>query len=213
MIGLSIFKNRQFTTAIGAMVFMFIATSGVLLLIPFYLQEIKLFLPRQVGMFLIILPIMMFIMAPLSGRYSDKIGYRLLTSAGVIVLGAGLFILAGLQVDSTNWYIIGALVVVGAGVGLFSTPNSSALMGSVTEEQRAVTSGILGTTRNIGMSIGVALCTSLFSYFKAHKALEMGKNAAFIFSYHRVIYIAAIFAAVSLIFCLTRRNRLQPATK
>ncbi len=213
MIGLDIFRNRQFTTAIGAMVFMFIATSGVLLLIPFYLQEIKLFVPRQVGMFLIILPIMMFIMAPLSGKFSDKIGYRLLTSAGVLILAAGLFMLAGLQVESTSGYIIAALVVVGAGVGLFSTPNSSALMGSVTEGQRAVTSGILGTTRNIGMSVGVALCTSLFSYFRSQHAQQFSKNEAFILSYHQVIYIAAAFAFISLIFCLTRQNKLQPATK
>ena len=213
LIGLDIFRNRQFTSAIGAMVFLYIATSGVLLLVPFYLQQIKLFLPRQVGMFLIILPIMMFIMAPFSGRLSDRIGYRLLTSAGVLILGLGLLQLAGLQVDSTNWYIIISLVVVGAGVGIFSTPNSSALMGAVSEQQRAVTSGILATTRNIGMSVGVALTTSLFSYFQAQKSDGLSEEIAFIRSYHRVIYIAVGFAVVSLLFSLTRQNRLLSTGK
>jgi predicted MFS family arabinose efflux permease len=213
MIGLDIFKNRQFRTSIGAMLLMFIALSGILILIPFYLEQVRHFQPKQVGLYLIILPILMFILAPLSGRLSDRIGYRLLTSLGVGMLIAGLLLLTNLDVDTSNVQIITYLVVVGAGVGVFNTPNSSALMGSVREDQRSVTSSILATTRNIGMSIGVALSTALFAYFQINYAGGGTAGEIFIMSYKNVIYVSAAVAAGSLVLCLTRAGSHVRADK
>ncbi|UCE25285.1 MAG: MFS transporter [Candidatus Zixiibacteriota bacterium] len=213
MIGLDIFKNRQFRTSIGAMLLMFIALSGILILIPFYLEQVRHFQPKQVGLYLIILPILMFILAPLSGRLSDRIGYRLLTSLGVGMLIAGLLLLTNLDVDTSNIQIITYLVVVGAGVGVFNTPNSSALMGSVREDQRAVTSSILATTRNIGMSIGVALSTALFAYFQINYAGGGTAGEIFTMSYKNVIYVSAAIAVGSLMLCLTRGGSPTTADK
>ncbi|NOY88442.1 MAG: MFS transporter [FCB group bacterium] len=208
IIGFQIFKNKQFTVSILTMLLRFIATSGIFILIPFYLERIKHFGPEQVGLFLIILPILMFIFAPVSGRISDKIGYRFLTSLGMIILIAGLFLLTRLEVTTGSGYIILALVVVGMGTGIFNTPNSSALMGSVQVDQRAATSGILGTTRNIGISIGVALATSLFAFYQNRLAFLNDSNEIFLISYHKVIFISMMFAIVALPFCLTRENKL-----
>ena len=166
MIGLYIFKNRQFVVSVIAMLFMFISLAGVLLLVPFYLEQVKNFPPQQVGYFLIIIPVMMFIFAPTSGKLSDKFGYRLLTCSGILILMTGLYLLSQLSPESDKIYIILCLALTGMGVGIFNTPNSSALMGSVTKELRAVTSSILATTRNIGISLGVALSTTLFIYFQ-----------------------------------------------
>ncbi len=210
MIGLDIFKNQRFTTSLGAMLFMFMGMSGVLILVPFYLEQIKHFEPKQVGMYLIILPILMFIFAPLSGRLSDKIGSRFLTTLGISVLMGGLFLLSRLEVSSSNMYIAVCLVVVGTGVGVFNTPNSSALMGSVRPDQRAVTSSILGTTRNIGMSIGVALSTALFTF---HQLANVGLGSdgeIFIISYRTVIYVS-IFIVVGSLLCSLFRIELTVA--
>ncbi len=209
LIGFDIFRNRPFTTSLGAMLFTFMSTSGVFILVPFYLEQIKQFEPSQVGLFLIIIPILMLIFAPLSGRLSDRIGYRFLTSLGIVLLMAGLAMLTGLEVATTNRYIIFSLIVLGAGIGIFNTPNSSAMMGSVREDQRAVTSSILGTTRNIGMSIGVALSTVLFSYFQAGYAGQGSAAEVFILSYRNVIYISIAIAVISLFLSVTRHNRLS----
>lgn len=206
LIGLDIFKNRQFTTSIGAMLFMFMSTSGVFILIPFYLERIKHFQPKQVGLYLIILPVLLFVLAPLAGRLSDRIGYRVLTVGGVAVLIGGLFLLSHLGLDSTNAYIVICLVVIGVGIGVFNTPNSSALMGSVKPEQRAVTSSILATTRNIGMTTGVALSTSLFAYYQFQYASAGGRQA-FLSSYQIVIYVAMALAFVSLSFSVFRDKK------
>lgn len=210
LIGLDIFKNRQFTASIGAMLFMFMATSGVLILVPFYLERIKYFQPKQVGLYLIILPVLMFILAPLAGRLSDRIGYRVLTVGGVTVLIGGLFLLSCLGLDSTNLYIAGCLVVIGVGIGVFNTPNSSALMGSVRPDQRSVTSSLLATTRNIGMSTGIALSTSLFAYFQVVYANVSGPQA-FLLSYQNVIYVAMGLAFVSLLFSVLRDKKRSSA--
>ena len=206
IIGIEIFKNRQFTSSIGAMMFMFIGLSGISILVPFYLEEIRHYEPNQVGLFLIILPIMMFIFAPLSGRLSDKIGFRILTVTGLLVQIGGFFMLAELGVDSTKTFIIGCFILLGIGTGIFNTPNSSALMGSVTDKYRAVTSSILGTTRNIGMSIGVALMTALFTHFQSANAAIGDENMVFVKSFSTVIYISIGITAVALLFSLVRGN-------
>jgi len=210
LIGLEIFKNRQFTMSLAAALVSFMSISGVLVLVPFYLERVKGLGPQQVGLFLIILPILMFIFAPLTGRLSDKIGYRVLTSLGMILIGASLGFFLRLTEASSLQDVVVALVVLGAGVGMFSTPNSSAVMGAVTEDQRAVASGILATNRNIGVSIGVAIATSLFTFFQrqlADSAGTMSADSMFLESYYPVMWVSLGMAAVGLVLCQFRSAR------
>ena len=206
LIGLDIFKNRQFTTALVAAISMYAAQAGVLILMPFYLERIKHFEPRTVGLYLIILPVLMFVLAPTAGRLSDKIGTRLLTSFGLTTLACGLYLLSHLGADTAGSYIILSLVVVGCGVAVFNAPNSSAMMGAVSEGQRAITSGILSTSRNIGMSTGVALGTALFAYFQIRYADLGNDSLIFVASYHQVIYTAIGVAVLGIPFCLIRKR-------
>ncbi|MEW6049475.1 MAG: MFS transporter [Candidatus Zixiibacteriota bacterium] len=206
LIGLEIFRNRQFTTSILAQSTYFIASSGVLVLIPFYLERVKGLEPRQVGLFLIILPVLMFVLSPLAGRLSDRIGYRLLTSAGMLITGLGLVLLGRMDLETTNMYVVLSMTVIGVGVGLFSTPNSSALMGSVEASQQAVTSGILATNRNIGMSVGVGLSTAFYSFLENRNGALADPKLIFIRSYRPVIYFAVALTLVGVVFCLIRGN-------
>ncbi len=207
MIGLEIFKIRTFGTALVAALMMFIAMAGVLILMPFYLERIKGFGPSQVGMYLIILPALMFIIAPLSGKLSDKIGSRILSTVGMLVFGVGVYMLSRLGIGSTNHYIIYCLIVIGAGVSTFNTPNSSAMLGSVAPERRPLASSIISTTRNIGMSIGVALSTAMFAYFQERYAAAISDpHALFVAAYTNVTYVGLGVAVVALPFCLAKQR-------
>jgi MFS family permease len=93
------------------------------------------------------------------------------------------------------------------GIGFFGTPNSSAMMGAVSERQRAVASGILATNRNIGMSVGIALSTSLFTYLQKQYAGLGGENAIFVASYRPVIYVGIGLCLLGAVFCLFRGER------
>ena len=209
LIGFQIFRNRQFVSSVSAMLLSFIALAGIMILVPFYLEHVMGLVPKQVWRFLIIIPIAMLVMAPLSGRWSDKIGFRLLTTLGMSMTSVGIYLFSNLDVNSTDSYIVLCLAALGVGVGIFNTPNSSALMGSVAPEQRAITSGIMATTRNIGMSVGVALSTALFAYFQGLYEGMGTENEIFVMAYHNVIYVAIGVAALAIPICLTRANR-QP---
>ena len=208
LIGLEIFKIKQFRTSIFAMTTMFVAMSGTLVIGPFYLERIRGFEPQSVGFFLMILPITMLIVAPLSGRISDRIGYRFLTTTGVVILAVGLYLISLFEPDTSTQFIVGSLLVIGLGIGIFNTPNSSAMMGSVGPHQRAVASGILGTTRNVGMAFGVALATGLFAWFQDYYLGLYESSVAFVAAYNRVALVAIAVALVGIPFCLSRRNRL-----
>ncbi len=208
MIGLEMFRNRQFATALVSAILIFVTMAGSLILMPFYLERVRGFEPSQVGLFLVILPAIMFIFAPLSGRMSDKIGFRFLTTFGMLMTVSGQYLLANLETDSSNGYIILCLIVIGAGVSIFNTPNSSSMMGAVRPDQRARASGIIGTSRNIGMSLGVALATALFAYFKSSYTGEIGdQDVVFVRSYHNVAYVSMAIAIAAVPLCLVRANR------
>lgn len=204
LIGLAIFRNRRFVTSVLAQQAHFIPFAGVMILMPFYLEQIKGLTPQEVGFYLVVLPICMFVAAPLSGKLSDKIGVRIPTVAGAVAIVAGLYLLLGFEPDTDAEDIIMTLIVLGVGVGLFSSPNSAAFMSSVTAEQRGVTSAILATGRNIGMTIGIALSTALFDYFLTAGSGSPEYVPAFMVSYHKVIWVGIGIAVAGVLICLTR---------
>ncbi|MFH1374277.1 MAG: MFS transporter [bacterium] len=206
LIGLSLFKNPRFTVALMAAILMFVAMASVMILLPFYLERVRGYEPGEVGMFLVILPLLMFVLAPLAGRLSDKIGFRFLTSFGMATLASGLLLLSGVGVQTGAGYLVLSIVVMGSGVAIFNTPNSSAMMGAVTPQQRAITSGIVSTARNVGMSTGVALGTALFAYWYTQSGDPVADSLAFVASYRQVMYVAVTVSVAGLLFCLGRRK-------
>jgi MFS family permease len=101
--------------------------------------------------------------APLSGTLSDRIGSRLPATLGMLVQTAGLVALSRIGLETPIAYVVAALVVIGLGIGLFSSPNTSAALGTVPAERRGVASGVLGTARNVGMMLGIALAGAVLS--------------------------------------------------
>jgi EmrB/QacA subfamily drug resistance transporter len=210
LIGFQIFNNRQFSTAVAAMFLMFSALGGTMILIPFYLQDIRGYSPQIVGLFLIILPVTMAFFAPAAGRLSDRIGYRFLTSFGMAVLLGALYMIFNWEPDTPNGYLIMSLTGMGLGVAVFNSPNSSAMMGSVSDRRRTVASSILSTTRVIGMAFGIAVSTAIFAYFRKKYGGLGGEAVSFIASYHQVLKATMTMAGLGMLLCLTRRNRVTP---
>ncbi len=204
LVGPGMTNNPRFLVSLGAATCQFMATSGVLVLMPFYLSEIRLLPQMQVGLYLLSIPLTMLVSAPLAGTLSDKLGVRGLSLTGMVVVIAALGLLSQLAVTTPGWYVITSFVVLGIGVGLFSTPNSSAIMGAVGEEDRAVSSGILATNRNLGMSFGVALATTLFGYLETRNAGLGSEAFVFLASYQPVLYTAIGLALVGLVLVALR---------
>lgn len=203
LIGLGIFANPSFRNAILAQTFQFLATSGTMVILPFYFQEIRQYTPDEVGLHFLLFPLLMFVGAPISGRLTDRIGVRPLSVLGMIIVAVGLGLMAQFSPESSEMLIVSAICLTGLGVGIFSTPNSTAMMNSVREQERPIASGILATNRNIGMSIGVAIASTIFTYVRDRAAMP-GSPTAFASGFKAVALVSLGCAVAGLLVCLFR---------
>jgi MFS family permease len=157
MIDLRLFQNRQLSVNLVTGFITFVAISGSLILMPFYLENVRGFDTRQVGLMLAAVPVGLGITSPISGALSDRLGTRPITVIGLAILLTGYYALSTLN-GSTN--VLGFLfrfAPIGVGMGIFQSPNNSAIMGSASRERLGVVSGLLSLTRTIGQTTGIAV--------------------------------------------------------
>src|SRR5262249_44558241 len=139
----------------------FVALSANVFLMPFYLQIVLGHSPLEAGLMLSPISLMLAVVAPLSGWLSDRVGSRILTTAGLACSTAGLFWLSTLGADSHYPDVLMRLVLLGLGMGLFQAPNNSAVLGATPRERLGVASGFLSAMRNLGMVLGTSLSAAL----------------------------------------------------
>ncbi|PKM80748.1 MAG: MFS transporter [Firmicutes bacterium HGW-Firmicutes-14] len=168
MVDLTLFRNRLFSMGNLSALLNYMAMFSVILIMPFYLQQLRELSPSQAGLFLIPTPLTTMIIAPLSGAVSDRVDTRYISSLGMAVTTLGLWLLSGLKADSPVSMIVASMVVVGIGSGMFQTPNNSAIMGAVPVNRRGIASGMLAIMRNLGMVLGVAVSGAIFSSRRAY---------------------------------------------
>jgi EmrB/QacA subfamily drug resistance transporter len=139
------------------------ATFAVTFLLSLYLQYIKGFTPRHAGFILVAQPIVMAIFSPLAGRLSDKIEPRIVASLGMGLAAAGLFLFTFLSPATPVGFVIGALMLIGFGFALFSSPNTNAVMRSIDRRFYGVGSATLGTMRLTGQMLSMGIATVIFA--------------------------------------------------
>ncbi|MGE5630827.1 MAG: MFS transporter [Caulobacteraceae bacterium] len=213
MVDLAMFRSRLFAMSNVSALINYMAQFSVTLLMPFYLQQLRGLSPSQAGLMLIPMPITMTVIAPISGILSDRIDSRYISSSGMAVISFGIWLLSKLNYDSSNISIIIALVVTGLGIGLFQTPNNSAIMGSVPGNRRGIASSLLATMRNMGMVTGIAVSGAIFSSRMAYlKELLSSQGitgtelrvSSFVGAFHFAYIVASVLAAVAVLTSLAR---------
>jgi EmrB/QacA subfamily drug resistance transporter len=165
LLDLRLFRIRAFATGNAAAFLASVARGGLQFMIIIWLQGIWLPLhgvayvhtPLQAGIDTIPQMLGFLLSGPLSGRLSDRVGARYLGFVGMLVTAVGFVLLSLLPVDFNYWQFAVYLFVVGAGMGIFASPNASAVMSSVPTLYRGAASGTLATFQNAGMlmSMGV----------------------------------------------------------
>jgi EmrB/QacA subfamily drug resistance transporter len=163
MIDLRLFQNRQFSVNLGTGLITFVAIAGVFILMPFYLENILGYPIQWVGPLLAVVPVMLGVMAPLAGVLSDRFGTRPITVAGLVVLLMGYLAIATLRPETTALGYIVRLAPIGIGMGIFQSPNNSAVMGAVPRERLGIASGLLSVTRTLGQTIGIAVMGAIWA--------------------------------------------------
>jgi len=170
LLQLSLFKNPLFSLSILCGFLVFVANFCYNIIAPFYAQSILNLSPSQAGFLLMIFPIVMVIIAPISGTLSDKIGSELLTFIGLIVMVIAQFGLASLHNGSHIAFVSLWIAMLGLGSGIFQSPNNSLVMSKVPRTQLGIAGSINGLIRNIGMVVGITVATSTLFSVMSHKA-------------------------------------------
>lgn len=152
-------NNRVFALSNLAALINYSATFAVAFFISLYLQYIKGFSPQSAGLILVAMPAVQAILSPLAGRLSDRIEPRVIASTGMALTTAGLVLFIFLDGETSLEFIIGALILIGFGFALFSSPNTNAVMSSAPKTAYGVASATVATMRQVGMvfSMGVAM--------------------------------------------------------
>ncbi|WP_312946622.1 MFS transporter [Superficieibacter sp.] len=133
--------------------------------LPFYLQSIIGRSEVETGLLLTPWPLATMVMAPLAGYLIERVHAGLLGAVGMIVMACGLFGLALLPASPSDWNIIWPMILCGAGFGLFQSPNNHTIISSAPRQRSGGASGMLGTARLLGQSIGAALVALMFNLF------------------------------------------------
>lgn len=157
IISLALFRMRQFSSAISSLTLNFLGQSSVIFLMPFYLIEVRDFSTAQTGLMMAMVPLMMLVLAPLSGWVADRRGWAHQATLGIGLVSLGLLSLGTLQVDTAVPLVLARLALIGLGAAVFGPPNTSAIMGSVPRKMLGTASASVATSRNVGNAFGLAV--------------------------------------------------------
>lgn len=204
---LGLLRNRVFWSANLASFLIFIAYSSFLVLMPFFLEVVLGFPPQKAGIFMTAIPLTVFVVAPISGRLSDRYGSLELCFTGALTGMLGLLFMAGffgrgIGEGSDDIQLILGLCSMGLATGLFQSPNNNTIMTTVPAQKLSLASAFLATIRNLGLVIGTGLSTSLFS-------ATMTATGNFMKAFRTSLTIASIFCGAAMLITLVQKKRTR----
>jgi MFS family permease len=199
-------ENRLFAFSNLAALINYSATYSLVFLMSLYLQKIKGFSPQLSGTILIAQPLMMTILSPIAGKLSDRIEPRILATSGMLISAVGLLLFIFLNEQTSLYFIVAVLVLMGLGFGLFSSPNMNTIMSSVDKKQLGIASGSAATMRVIGQMASMMIATLIFSLFFNGKQISNVRNTTFISSVHLAFVISGLICLAGIYFSNSRGN-------
>jgi len=198
--------NKLFAYSNLAALINYTATFAIVFFLSLYLQDVRDMSPQMTGSIIIAQPIMMTILSPITGKLSDKIQPRYLSTLGMSICTVGLASLAFLNETTPIWIIIAILVWVGIGFAFFSSPNMSTIMSSVVKSRYGQASGIASSMRVFGQIVGMTIVTLFFASLFGNKAVIEVDNALFLTAMRRGFITFALISLVGIYFSFTRGN-------
>lgn len=178
MLDLTLFRSRLLSVNLFAGWASFAAIGGVFILLPFYLENVLGYSPMATGLLLASAPLALGVAAPLSGSVSDRVGPWPVILVGLSILLAGYLLMMTLDTETTALGYLLTLIPMGLGMGIFQSPNNSAVMGAVPLHRLGVTSGLLTITRITGQLTGISVLGALWAARVAAHAGTRGEPSA-----------------------------------
>ena len=197
-------QNHTFLFSSLAALIHYAATFAVTFQISLFLQYIKGMEPQAAGTVLMIQPVMMALLSAQAGKLSDRIEPRVLASAGMSLTALGLAFFAFLAETTPLWQISANLALLGFGFALFSSPNMSAIMGSVERRQYGVASGTVATMRLLGQMCSMAIATVFLAIFIGRAQIQPYNYSLFQTSMRSCFALFVVLCVIGIGFSLFR---------
>ena len=209
MMDLALFRIRLFWACNASLLLNALARGSTTFILSWYFQAVLGDSPVTAGLKLVPMVATMVMFAPIAGRLSDRFGSRWLASAGLTCTLAAQLWLSTFPLGVPYATLGVALALLGTGNGLFNSPNTSALMGSVPPQRRGVAAGTRTLLNNTGQTAAIAaamvVLSSVMSY-QSLTALFAGSQAAgaldaglFMRGFHLVFVLSAAISAVAIV--------------
>jgi EmrB/QacA subfamily drug resistance transporter len=222
MLDLSIFENPLFAAATGAAFINGLSRFALMFIFVFYFQGAQGDDPITAGIKLAPMAIGMLVSSPLAGIWADRHGSRALAALGMVVTAAGLALMTTLQPHSAYWQSSVWLALVGIGSGMFNSPNTAAMMGTVPAPRRGIAAGTRVMVQNTGAVISIAFVLAVVTasvpketLFKIFSGLASGlsdaKLAPFIHNMHVALWVLAAVSLVGAAVSLMRPPHVHEA--
>jgi EmrB/QacA subfamily drug resistance transporter len=212
-VDLDLFKDRVFACANISLGFMFFALGFYTFLMPFYLIDGLGYSAWHTGLTIAVVSVTTLVVAPVSGSLSDRIGTRLLCTAGISLICIALLLISRLDLQSSTADVVLRLVLFGIGSGLFQSPNNSSILGAAPRDRLGTASAMLATVRQVGISLGVAASGTFFAGYRASFAAKLAESSAdpsmigklsLVSSFQDTLLIAFAICSIGIVTSLAR---------
>jgi EmrB/QacA subfamily drug resistance transporter len=211
MLDLSLFKNGTFAGANSVMLLVGLAMFGVFFYNSLFIQNILGYSAVQTGATFLPMTVLIILVAPIAGKYSDRVGSRWLMGGGMVLLAASLFIFSRLDASSDFWDILPGLLIGGLGMAIVMTPTTSAAMGSVPIDKAGVGSAVLNSMRQVGGALGIAVIGAIIAE-AVHSAPGTPQSAAeFVTGYQHALTVAALIALAGAVLSIATVRKYRHA--
>jgi len=213
MFDLRLFRNSTFAGANVVALLVTLAMFGVFFFVSLYMQNVLGYSPTEAGATFLPMTLLIIVVAPVSGRLSDRFGSRWLMAGGLSLVAVHLLLLARLGAEASFWTLLPALMIGGVGMAATMTPMTAAAMSAVPVDKAGVGSGMLNTFRQVGGALGIALMGAIVAH-QAQEAASAGAAPvdAFLDGLHVGLLVSAgITVAGAVVAALTIRNHAKPA--
>ena len=197
-----LFKNMKFTSSNIAALCSYLAIAALTTILNYHFQYVRGWNAQMSGLILIITPIIMALMAPNSGKLSDRIHPQKLAAIGMAIATFAVLILVFLDADTPIYLIVIAMILQGMGMGLFTSPNTNAIMSSVPPKETPNASAAQSAMRTIGQTMSLGLLTLIFAWIMGSLKLSSQYADMIVQSSHLVCLICFIICIVAVIASL-----------
>lgn len=202
-------SNRVFRMSLFAALVNYAATFAISFLLSLYLQYIKGFDPQRAGWILLAQPVVMMLLSPVAGRWSDRVDAGKIATAGMSMIALCLVLLFFLTPQTSVCFLVAILTVLGAGFALFSSPNMNVIMGSVEKRYIGTASATAGTVRLVGQAVSMGITMMMISLFIGKSQITADIYPLLMKCLRYAFVILMILCSFGIYFSMARKEKCK----